>query len=335
MIMLSQQQVNQLKHQPDTGQGLRDQALMCLLLNEKLPVKVISTLRATAVDIDARVLVLSDDEELPLTEETFATLQAYVARTHPSVMLLQKSISNGELDGGGMGVGPIYKRIEHLGDAIGLKEKLTVEACFSYVSPQGTCPPSIRKRTPRQAANIQPPVIASDKSLISPPSFTHPQISIDTLIEGLGDLDSWLREIVHIQQEGNITPDLYLLCEQVDEQCASLSGELLALQRVVNILPLHFMLLRLYSQIDEAISEPMLLRLEICATDSFLASIKESQPRLVAEDQAVQACESLLRNYVSEEKLTNCRNLLRGIAFYAWLHAQRIKEKSISGRSLL
>jgi hypothetical protein len=335
MIMLSQQQANQLKHQPDTGQGLRDQALMCLLLNEKLPIKVISNLRATAVDTDARVLVLSDDEEMPLTEETFATLQAYVARTHPSVMLLQRSISNGELDGGGMGVGPIYKRIEHLGEGIGLKEKLTVEACFSYVSPQGTCPPSIRKRTPRQAADIQSPVNASDMSLISPPSFTHPRMSIDTLIEGLGNLDAWLGKIMHIQQEGNITPDLDLLCEQADAQCAALSGELLALQQVVTILPLHCMLLRLFSRIDEAISEPMLLHLEMRATASFLTSFEESQPRSVAEERAVQVCESLLRNHVSEEKLTSCQDLLRGIAIYAGMHAQRKREKATAGRGLL
>src|SRR4051812_7139948 len=110
MIILSQQQANQLKHRPDTGQGLRDQALMCLLLNEKLPIQAISTLRATAPDTHAKVLVLSADVELPLTVEIFITLQMYVTRTHPSVMVLQGSVSNGELDGGMMTAGAIYGR---------------------------------------------------------------------------------------------------------------------------------------------------------------------------------------------------------------------------------
>lgn len=334
MIVLSQHQANQLKHHPDTGQGLRDRVLMCLLLNEKLPVKIISTLRATSLDTDARVLVLSDDEELPLTEETFATLQVYVARTHPSVMLLQVSVSNGELDGGGMTAGAIYGRVAHLGEVIGLKEKLTVEACLNYSNPQVSEPPRIRKRTLKQTADLEPSAVTADKSLASP-AFPHPRMSIDTLIEGLGNLDAWLRKIVHIQQEGNITPDLDLLCEQADAQCAALSGELLALQQVVTILPLHCMLLRLFSRIDEAISEPMLLQLEMRATASFLTSFEESQPRSVAEERAVQVCESLLRNHVSEEKLTSCQDLLRGIAIYAGMHAQRKREKATAGRSLL
>ncbi|WP_220211230.1 hypothetical protein [Reticulibacter mediterranei] len=55
---LTEQQARSLKHQPDTGQGLRDQVLMCFLLNEKLPVKVISALHVSAFDRTAKTLGL-------------------------------------------------------------------------------------------------------------------------------------------------------------------------------------------------------------------------------------------------------------------------------------
>lgn len=80
VFFLTDQQAHTLKHQPDTGQGLRDQVLMSLLLNEKLSVKVMSMLRVSTFDRLTQTLILTPDaqEELPLTAETFRVLNEYV-----------------------------------------------------------------------------------------------------------------------------------------------------------------------------------------------------------------------------------------------------------------
>ena len=317
LISLTDQQARFLKHQPDTGQGLRDQVLMCLLLNEKLPVKMVSILRASAFDSAAKTLVLppGDDEELPLTEETYRVLREYVTRTTPSVNLVQASVSNGELSGGGITPGAIYARVEHLGAALGLREKLTIEACYAYKDTLVPIPKPQRRVVPQSA---KPTKLAErvDPEGTYPP-FTSPRTSIDTLMGGLANLEGWLETILHIQQSGNITPRLEQLCAQVDTQCEALDSELALLRQVVKVLPLHFMLLRLFPLSVDGMSEPLLLKLELCATTSLTESFAASLPRSVAEERAYRACERLAAKELGGDMVEGLADLLMGIVVYA------------------
>jgi hypothetical protein len=322
LIPLTDQQARGLKHQPDTGQGLRDQVLMCLLLNEKLPVRAISTLRVTAFDALAKALVLpGGGEELPLTEETFLALREYVTRTTPSVNLVQASVSNGELSGGGITPGAIYASIEHLGAALGLREKLTVEACYAYQDPSITVPRPRKRVTPQET---EPPSQQKCSKLgTTCPPFSSPGTSIDRLMGGLANLEEWLGAILRIQQSGNITPHLEDLCIQIDAQCETLNAELASLRQVVKVLPLHFMLLRLFPQREDGMSEPLLLRLEVCATTQLSEAFLASLPRPSAEERAYRACERLVAKELGEEPLEKLSDLLRGVVVYAGMHTQR------------
>lgn len=319
-ISLTDEQVSRLKHQPDTDQGLRDQALMCLLLNEKLAVKSISSLRATVLDTTSKVLILSPEEELPLTEETFRTLQTYVTRTTPAALLLQASVSNGELSGGGMTPGAIYGRVEHLGSVLGLQGKLTVEACYAYHNPLVPVPRKRRRRA------FQVPAREWERDIIQQ-SFVLPATSIDRLMSGLAELEVWLSSIQAVQQGGNLTPRFEHVCQQIDDRCATLAAELASLQRVVKILPLHIMLLRLFPHLD--ITESLLLKLEVYATGLLTDAFLAGTPRQTAEERACRECSRVISHEIGEEKLPALEDLLRGIVFYASMHAQRRIEARI------
>lgn len=321
LVVLTRDHASKLKRQNETPQGLRDQLLLCLLLNEKLSVRVISELRATSVDLAEKVLLLpSGEEELPLTDETWRTLQAYVEKTTPTGYLIQGSVSNGDLNGS-MKDSSIYVRVEHLGHALGLPGKLTVEACHAYRDPVLVVP-QVRKRTQRPTAQ---PLLAYEKAAeAAPPGFlSPPSQSIDVLIAGLAQLDEWLGEIQRIQREGDLSLTFEELCLKASGFCALLLAELTGLQQVMSVLPLHAMLVRLFPRLEEGLSEALLLSLEWCAIASLSESLAAGVPRHAAEDRAYRACEQLARSHLGDEQLAGCADLLRSMVGYASMVAQR------------
>ena len=320
-VALTREHASKLKRQNETPQGLRDQLLLCLLLNEKLSVRVISELRATSVDLAEKVLVLpSGEEELPLTDETWRTLQVYVEKTTPTGYLLQGSVSSGELNGS-MKDSSIYVRVEHLGHALGLPGKLTVEACHAYRDP-ALVVPQVRRRVRRSTAQ---PLLTHERAaeaalagLLSPPVQ-----SIDVLVAGLAQLDEWLGEIQRIRREGDLSLAFEELCLKASGFCAPLLAELTGLQQVISVFPLHAMLVRLFPRLEEGFSEALLLSLEWCAIASLSESLTARVPRHAAEDRAYRACEQLARSNLGGEQLAECADLLRSMVGYASMVAQR------------
>lgn len=324
-LVLAREHASKLKRQHDTPQGLRDQLLMCLLLNEKLSVKVVSELRASSVDLAERVLELPPgEEEIPLTDETWRTLQAYVEKTTPTGYLLQGSVSSGDLNGS-MKYSSIYVRVEHLGHALNLPGKLTVEACHAYRDPAQAVP-QVRKCAKRSTA--QPPRAytgtagAAQQGLLSPPSH-----SIDELIAGLAQLDEWLGEIARIRREGDLSLAFEALCLKASAFCAPLVAELAGLQQVISILPLHAMLIRLFPRLAEE-SEALLFSLEWCASASLSEALAAGVPRHAAEDRAYRECEQLAQRHLGDAKLVQCADLLRSMVVYASMAALRRIETS-------
>jgi len=320
-VALTREHASKLKRQNETPQGLRDQLLLCLLLNEKLSVRVISELRATSVDLAEKMLVLpSGEEELPLTDETWRTLQVYVEKTTPTGYLLQGSVSSGELNGS-MKDSSIYVRVEHLGHALGLPGKLTVEACHAYRDP-ALVVPQVRTRARRSTAQ---PLLTHERAaeaalagLLSPPVQ-----SIDVLVAGLAQLDEWLGEIQRIRREGDLSLAFEELCLKASGFCAPLLAELTGLQQVISVFPLHAMLVRLFPRLEEGFSEALLLSLEWCAIASLSESLTARVPRHAAEERAYRACEQLARSHLGGEQLAECADLLRSMVGYASMVAQR------------
>ena len=324
-VVLTREQACKLKRQHDTPQGLRDQLLMCLLLNEKLSVKVISELRASSVDLAKRVLVLpSGEEELPLTDETWRTLQAYVEKTTPTGDLLQGSVSNGDLNGG-MKYTSIYARVEHLGHVLGLPGKLTIEACHAYHDPAIPVPQA-RKRM-KCSALLPPTQLLPALSIAgrSAPQglLSLPPHSIDVVMTGLAQLDEWLRDIQRIRREGDLSLSFETLCLKASAFCTPLVTELIGLQRVISVLPLHAMLVRLFPHMEESIAETLLYSFEWCVMASLTESLAASMPRNAAEDRAYHECEPLAQRHLGDVKLAECADLLRSMVVYASMVVQR------------
>jgi hypothetical protein len=324
-VILTREQACKLKRQHDTPQGLRDQLLMCLLLNEKLSVRVISELRASSVDLAEKVLeMLPGEEELPLTNETWLTMQNYIEKTTPTGFLLQGSVSNGDLNGS-MKYTSIYARVEHLGHALDLPGKLTVEACHAYHDPAISVPQA-RKRVKRPMLLPLPQLLpalsiaggAAPQGLLSPPPH-----SIDVVMTGLAQLDEWLRDIQCIRREGDLSLSFEALCLKASAFCAPLVTELVGLQQVISVLPLHAMLIRLFPRMEEGISEVLLFSLEWCVMASLSESLAASMPRNAAEDRAYHECEQLAQRHLGDIQLVEYADTLRSMVVYASMVVQR------------
>jgi hypothetical protein len=324
-MVLTREHACKLKRQHDTPQGLRDQLLMCLLLNEKLSVRVISELRASSVDLTQRVLELpSGEEELPLTDETWWTLQAYMEKTTPTGDLLQGSVSNGDLNGG-MKYTSIYTRVEHLGHVLGLQGKLTIEACHTYHDPAIPVPQA-RKRI-KHSTSLPPtpllPALSIVEGIAPRELLSLPSSSVDVMMTGLAQLDEWLRDIQCIRREGDLSFTFEELCLKASAFCVPLVTELVGLQRVISVLPLHAMLVRLFPRIEEGMSEALLFSLEWCIMASLSESLAASMPRNAAEDQAYHEGTRLAQRHLGDMKLAECADLLRSMVMYASMVVQR------------
>jgi len=320
-VVLTGEYASKLKHQHQTPQGMRDQLLMCLLLNEKLSVRVISELRASSADQAQRTLVLpSGEEELPLTDETWRTLQAYVQMTTPTGYLLQGSVSNGDLNGS-MKDSSIYVRVEHLGQVLGLPGRLTIEACHAYRDPALVIPQARKRAIPALTLSARPSEQAAgadQQGLLSLPAA-----SIDAVMAGLAQLDECLSAIERIRREGDLSMAFEELCLKASGFCASLVAELADLQRVISVLPLHAMLVRLFPHMEEYGSEALLYSLEWCAIASLSEALTAGVPRLAAEDRAYRACEQLALRYLDETQLHAFADKLKSLVVYACMVTQR------------
>ena len=317
-VVVTDSLARSLKRQPDTEQGLRDQLLMCFVLNEKLPARVMSGLRASSVDVDARVVVIPPGEqEMPLTDETLDTLRRYQALAVPTGYLLQGSLSNGDLHGG-MTTSAIYARVEHLGGLLKVNGKLTVVACYAY---QGGGVPQVRGCSLAQAA---PPWEA--RVILPGDPVSLPEESLDTIIGGLADLEGLLGSLLRVQYGGDLAPAFERSCWQAAVHCTELANDLAALGRVVKLLPLHFLLLRLFPSVLADISEKLLFALEIAGEACLRECFAGGMPRTIAEERAVQVCEQLARQEVVEEKLARLQDLLYGMVINASMRVQRTIE---------
>lgn len=126
-VRITQEQAAQLKAQPPTPQGRRDQLLMCLLLEHGLRVGEIVLLQAKNFDLETGLFYFErpkvDGEQIhQLTNATLQALQAYIrAGDCPAEgALLRGSLKSGELTHAGISVQAIQVRVRFLGEQIGL-----------------------------------------------------------------------------------------------------------------------------------------------------------------------------------------------------------------------
>ena len=118
-------QVADLKVQPSTPQGVRDQLLMCLLLDHGLRAEEVAELPVTAIDTKSGELrVYRGKVDKTQTHKlTAATLRAWVAYQPyaPGIgFMLRGSRKGGSLDDTRMSTRAIYNRVGVLGEAIGI-----------------------------------------------------------------------------------------------------------------------------------------------------------------------------------------------------------------------
>ena len=103
-ILVSLEQADQLKGQPDTPQGRRDAFLMCLLLDHGLRCSELATLLITDVSADTGLLHFYrkkvDKQQIhELTPDTRLSLQRYLEVAEPSHHLFMGSRKGGQLVG--------------------------------------------------------------------------------------------------------------------------------------------------------------------------------------------------------------------------------------------
>jgi integrase len=126
-VRITQEQAVQLKDQPSTSQGRRDQLLMCLLLEHGLRVSEMVLLQAKHFDLETGLFYFErpnvDGEQIhQLTRETLLALQAYIhAGDCPQEgALLRGSLKSGALTHAGISDRAVQARVRFLGEQIGL-----------------------------------------------------------------------------------------------------------------------------------------------------------------------------------------------------------------------
>ncbi|HEX7734322.1 MAG TPA: tyrosine-type recombinase/integrase [Ktedonobacteraceae bacterium] len=126
-VVISAEQREQLKQQPDTPQGRRDALLMCLLLDHGLRCGEVADLPPQAVRLSERLLVFyrekrKNTQRHKLTADTLLAAVRYFEDCTPTERLLVGSRKglDGLYVGGSMGRRAITKRVCALGKRIGL-----------------------------------------------------------------------------------------------------------------------------------------------------------------------------------------------------------------------
>lgn len=126
-VPLTPGQAAALKRQPDTAQGRRDRLMLCLLLDHGLRVGELAGLAVSDMDLAAGELrfyrpKVDKVQTHKLTPATLRAVRAYCDTGDAPALgpLLRSSRKGGELQGAGMTVSGIAKRVRELGAAIGL-----------------------------------------------------------------------------------------------------------------------------------------------------------------------------------------------------------------------
>ncbi len=132
-------QAQQLKIQPDTPQGRRDRLLMCLLIDHGLRVGEVSILTGSNFDRNSGQMrfyrpKVRKTQTHQLSTATAAALAAWLdgdALADPNVPILRASGKDGELRASGMSTRALTKRVNLLGERIGI-EGLSAHDCRHY-----------------------------------------------------------------------------------------------------------------------------------------------------------------------------------------------------------
>jgi integrase len=126
-IVLSKAQAKELKAQPDTPQGRRDRALLCLMLDLGLRVGEVAGLTVDAVDLKRGELTfyrpkVDKVQTHRLVNGLQAAMADYMAQDAPeSGALLRGSRKGGHLTGAGMSERAITARVRYLGEQAGIE----------------------------------------------------------------------------------------------------------------------------------------------------------------------------------------------------------------------
>lgn len=134
-VEMTSAQARSLKQQPDTPQGRRDAALMCLLLDHGLRCGEVAGLMAEHIKLQAGTFTfyrekVDLEQTHKLTVDTFRALYAYFTLDAPTSALLMGSRKDGRLEGR-MSIRAINKRVGLLGQAVGLSN-LSPHDCRHY-----------------------------------------------------------------------------------------------------------------------------------------------------------------------------------------------------------
>jgi integrase len=144
-VSMTPAQAKQLKAQPNTPQGRRDAVLMAILLDHGLRCGEVAILRVENFDLEAGTMTFTrpkvqKQQTHKLSKATLQALQAYLENDQPMLsgpLLLasrkggHKGEAGGKLGGLGMTERAITKRVETLGELIGLPG-LSAHDCRHY-----------------------------------------------------------------------------------------------------------------------------------------------------------------------------------------------------------
>ena len=125
-VSVSVDQADTLIDQPDTPQGRRDRLLMCLMLRLGLRVGEVAALTVDCFDLKSGELrfyrpKVAKTQTHKLDPETLAAARDYLAKDAPALgTVWRKSDKSGELTSAGLSDRAITKRVQVLGEKIGL-----------------------------------------------------------------------------------------------------------------------------------------------------------------------------------------------------------------------
>ena len=137
-VSLTAEQVKRLKDQPDTPQGRRDRLLMCLLLDHGLRANEVELLEVTSFNLKEGMLKfyrpkVDQEQTHKLTRDTLLALRSWIDSGDCPAMgpVLRGSRKGGQLIDAGMGTRAITKRVQVLGEELGI-ERLSAHDCRHY-----------------------------------------------------------------------------------------------------------------------------------------------------------------------------------------------------------
>jgi integrase len=144
-VSINRGQAEQLKAQPNTPQGRRDAVLMAILLDHGLRCGEVAILQVENFDLEAGIMdvyrpKVNKSQRIELSPDALKALRAYLENDQPMLsgpLLLasrkggHKGEAGGKLGGLGMTERAITKRVETLGELIGLPG-LSAHDCRHY-----------------------------------------------------------------------------------------------------------------------------------------------------------------------------------------------------------